>query len=288
MFSLEKYTQILLPRQVKRFGYIVIAYMFIDSMQLFSMENNGRGTKAIGMANTFVAVSDNCWAIDYNPAGLANVSAYQCSVFIVPEQFGLQELKTSALAATIPLSFAALGMQTEKFGFDLYSETEFGIALGKKIDKSISIGLSLKYSRLDIARYGSAGNFSLDGGLIVHVLEDSYIGFSVHNVTQSSIGKTDEKIPQVFNLGACWFPYSHLQVSIEMEKDIRFPTSIKMGIEQIVFAMFAIRAGVANNPDKYSCGIAAIYSIFEFGYAGYSHPDLGWTHQIELSLNLDK
>jgi len=73
-----------------------------------------------------------------------------------------------------------------------------------------------------------------------------------------------------------------------MEKDVRFPASVKMGIEQIVFSAIALQAGVANNPDKYSFGIAARYSIFEFGYAGYSHPDLGWTHQIELSFKLDQ
>jgi hypothetical protein len=72
-----------------------------------------------------------------------------------------------------------------------------------------------------------------------------------------------------------------------MEKDIRYPASIKWGIEQIVFDVLAFQAGVANNPEKYSAGITVKYSFFEFGYAGYSHLDLGWTHQIEISFKLD-
>ena len=107
-------------------------------------------------------------------------------------------------------------------------------------------------------------------------------------MTAATLGRIDEKMPQVYSLGACLSPFHDLQVSIEMEKDIRFPASIKMGIEQIVFGVLAFRAGTANNPDKYSIGIAARYSFFEFGYAGYSHPDLGWTHQIELSFKLNK
>jgi hypothetical protein len=252
------------------------------------MENNGLGTKAIGMANAFTAVSDNCWAINYNPAGLTSVTAFQCSAFIVPDQFGLQELQTTALAAAMPLSFASIGIKVEKFGFDLYSETEFGIALAKKIDRNISAGLYFGYQRLDIARYGTAGSFSIDGGLIAHIIESVNVGFSVHNITDATLGRTGEKMPQVFDLGACWLPFHDFHISIEMEKDIRFPASIKMGIEQIVFSVIALRAGVANNPDKYSAGIAVRYLLFEFGYAGYSHPDLGWTHQIELSLKLDK
>ncbi len=288
MFILEKYTQILLPQQVKRLGCSIIICLSIYHPHLFTMENNGLGTKAIGMANAFVAVSDNCWAINYNPGGLTNVTAFQCSAFTVPEQFGLQELKTTALAIAAPLPFATIGIKAEKFGFDLYSESEFGLALAKEANGNISAGLSCQYYRLDIARYGTAGSFITDGGLIAHVLERVDIGFCVHNVTDATLGRTGEKLPQVFNLGACWSQLHGIQISIEMEKDIRFPANIKMGIEQIVFDVIAIRAGVANNPDKYALGIAARYSFFEFGYAGYSHPDLGWTHQIELSFKLGK
>ena len=187
-----------------------------------------------------------------------------------------------------PLSFAAIGIKAEKFGFELYSETEFGLAFAKKIDRNISVGLCLEYNRVDIARYGTAHSFYIDGGLLAHVLKSVDVGFSVHNITDAAIGRTDEKMPQVFSLGACWYPFHDFQISVEMEKDIRFPASIKMGIEQIIFGVIALRAGAANNPDKYSAGIGVRYSLFEFGYAGYSHPDLGWTNQIELSFILDK
>jgi hypothetical protein len=288
MFMLEKYTQILLTQQAKKYCCAIIACLLIHHPHLLPMDNNGRGTKAIGMANAFVAVSDNCWAINYNPAGLVSVPAFQCSAFIVPEQFGLQELQTTALAAAAPLSFAAIGIHVEKFGFDLYSETELGLALAEKVDRNISAGFSFEYHRLDIARYGTAGSFFIHGGLIAHVLERVNVGFSAHNITAALLGRTGEKIPQVFDLGACWSPFDNLHVSLEMEKDIRFPASIKMGIEQTVFSVVALRAGAANNPDKYSFGIGVRYSLFEFGYAGYSHPDLGWTHQVDLSFTLDK
>src|SRR5664279_1875174 len=96
MFTLGKYTQNLSTQQAKRLCCAMIACLLILHQNLFTMENNGRGTKAIGMANAFAAVSDNCWAIDYNPAGLAGITAIQCSAFIVPDQFGLQELRTTA------------------------------------------------------------------------------------------------------------------------------------------------------------------------------------------------
>ena len=288
MFRLAKYTQILLPQQVKRLGYVIIVCLLINHPQLFTMENNGLGAKAIGMANAFAALSDNCWAINYNPAGLASLTTFQCSAFIVPGQFGLQELQTTALAAARPFSFATIGIKVEKFGFDLYSETEFGLAFAAKIDKNISGGLSLGYHRLDIARYGNAGSYFIDAGMIAQVVNCVHAGFSIHNMTGAVIGRTEEKMPQICALGMSWAPSFGFQISIEMEKDIRFPASIRMGIEQVVFDVIALRVGIANNPDKYSTGIGVRYSVFEFGYAGYSHPDLGWTDQIEISFRFDK
>jgi len=288
MFILEKYSQILLPHQAKRFSFLIIACQLIVHPHLSAMENNGRGAKAVAMANAFTAISDNCWAIDYNPAGLARIAEFQCSAFIVPEQFGLQELRTTAFAAALPFSLAAIGIKAEKFGFDLYSETEFGLAFAAKIDKNISGGLSLGYHRLDIARYGNAGSYFIDAGMIAQVVNCVHAGFSIHNMTGAVIGRTEEKMPQICALGMSWAPSFGFQISIEMEKNIRFPASIRMGIEQVVFDVIALRVGIANNPDKYSTGIGVRYSVFEFGYAGYSHPDLGWTDQIEISFRFDK
>jgi hypothetical protein len=254
---------------------------------LHSLENNGRGTKAIGMANAFVAVSDNLWAVNYNPAGLTQVTGIQCSAFIIPNQFGLPELRTTALAAAVPFSFATFAFKAEKFGFDLYKETEVGMAFALKLDQNISGGLSLNLHRLDIARYGSTQNVLLNGGILAYALKSVKVGFNFNNMMGATVGRLGEKIPQLFALGACWSPLYDLLLSMEMEKDIRYPASIKWGIEQMMFDVLAFHAGVANNPEKYSAGIAVKYSFFEFGYAGYSHLDLGWTHQIEISFKLD-
>jgi hypothetical protein len=287
MYVQKKYSQFLSTQQGKRITSIVIICFLMGYTYLCAMENNGRGVKAIGMANSFVAVSDNLWAINYNPAGLVQITNIQCSAFLVPEQFGLPELRTTAISIAIPLSFATLGFKVEKFGFDLYRETELGMACSASLDQNISIGLSLNYYRLDIERYGDVQKVLFDGGILAHVTHNIRMGFNFSNITRVTIGIKDENIPQVCTLGACWFPLDDLQLSLEMEKDVRYPASIKAGIEKIIFCVLALRAGVANNPDKYSAGIAIRHSRFEFGYAGYSHYDLGWTHQIELSLIID-
>jgi hypothetical protein len=252
------------------------------------MENNGRGTKAIGMANAFTAISDNPWALSYNPAGLARISSIEFSAFLIPEQFGLPELRTTSFAVIFPFSFVTCGLKMEKFGFDLYSECEYSIGTAIPIKRDFSIGISLDYNRLNIANYGSANKLILNAGLIAWLSVDLSLGFSVHNITRASIGKNKDRIPQVINLGICWSFIETLNISLETEKDIRYPLSIKTGIEKILFDIIALRCGVANNPDKFSAGIAINYSHIEFSYAGYYHSDLGWTNQIELSFKFDE
>jgi len=287
MYVHKKYSQFLLPQQGKRIGAVCFFCLLAGISYLHSLENNGRGTKAIGMANAFVAVSDNLWAINYNPAGLTQLTGIQCSAFIIPNQFGLPELRTTAFTAAVPLSFATIALKAEKFGFDLYKETEVGMAFALKLDQNVSGGLTLNLHRLDIARYGTTQNVILDGGILAYALKGVKVGFNFNNIMGATVGAQGEKIPQLFSLGTCWSPFDDLLLSMEMEKDIRFPASVKWGIEQMVFGLIAFHVGVANNPEKYSAGIGVKYSFFEFGYAGYSHLDLGWTHQIEISFKLD-
>jgi hypothetical protein len=283
MLIIKKYTQILLSQQAKRLGGAIIICMLGNHSTLPAMDHNGCGVKAIGMANAFVAVADNCWAVNYNPAGLMNMTELQCSAFILPEQFGLQELKTVAVAAAAPVSFGSIGMTASKFGFDLYSETEITIAIASKMDGHLSVGMSVSYNHLAIARYGTAGSMIICGGFLVHVSERVDAGFNIYNLSSAVRGRTQENLPQVFDAGTCWSPFDALKLSLDIEKDIHFPPSIKAGMEHVFYSIVAIRAGIATNPDKYSWGIGVRCRSFEFGYAGYSHPDLGWTHQIEIS-----
>jgi hypothetical protein len=76
-------------------------------------------------------------------------------------------------------------------------------------------------------------------------------------------------------------------LTTEIEKDIRYNASVKAGIEKVFLNILALRFGIANNPDKYSAGIAFMYAGMECGYAGYSHAELGWTHQIEISFQFN-
>jgi hypothetical protein len=266
-----------------RFAVLVLACCQL----LVAGENNGRGVRAIALGNSFVAIANEPWAIHYNPAGLMQIPSYKGSAFFVPQQFGLDELKTIAVAGVVPTSLATFGLGVEQFGFELYKETTISLAAAMTIDWDISAGITANLHRLSIERYGSRQSLTFDIGLMADATNNLRFGFNAKNITAATIGATKERLPQVIQTGAAYAPLEGFLITVELEKDVRHDLIVKGGIEQILFDMLVLRAGVSNNPDKFSVGMGVKYSGFEFGYAGYSHPFLGWTHHMEVSFTFE-
>ena len=87
-------------------------------------------------------------------------------------------------------------------------------------------------------------------------------------------------------MGVCYEITENSRLAVELEKDLRHPIIKRFGYEQKLLDILSVRLGISDNPDTFSCGLGLRASGFEFSYAGYSHPQLGWTHQVELSVSL--
>ncbi len=249
-------------------------------------ERNGWGTRAIGLANSYVAIADDPWAVCYNPAGLAWVSSFRGAAFFSPAQFGMNELRKVSVGAAMPFAFCTAGIVIEHFGYNLYNETNAALAFGAKVNEWVSLGATTHLHRLAIERYGSSSQFILDAGGIAAVTEDIRAGWCWTNITQASIGIQPEQLPQIFSMGVCYEITGNSRLTAELEKDIRFPIIKKFGYEQQLLDMLSLQLGISDNPDKFSCGFGIRANGFEFSYAGCSHPQLGWTHQVELSVTI--
>ncbi len=250
---------------------------------LYAGENNGRGVKAIALANAFVARADNSWATAYNPAGLAQILTPEISAFFVPQQFGIPELRTVSCSAASSIGAGSVGVLAEQFGFELYKSTEVMVGYGIAVDSSVSVGATVDIQRMAIERYGASTNLTMDVGILGKPRRDISVGVSFRNALAAKLRSNGERLPQYLLLGVSYSPIHNFLLTTEVEKDVAFPLVVKAGVEQRFVDFLSLRCGVANNPDKFSVGLAVRYSSLEFGYAGYSHPDLGWTHQVEIS-----
>lgn len=269
---------------MKGVSFILLALPLLPSLSRLEADDGGRGAKAIALGNAFVAAAENAWSVHYNPAGLAHLPAVHGSAFSVPAQFGLGELRTMAVAAAVPLSFGGVAGTVSRFGFDLYRETHATLGFGTAIDWGVSGGLSVNLFSFSIERYGATRRVTLDAGLLAEASPGILLGFAMKNVTGTTIGASGERLPQILSFGSLFSPASGCSLIIELEKHTRHPFILKAGLEQWLFDVFALRAGVSDNPNRISAGFAARVAGVEFGYAGYSHNQLGWTHIVELSV----
>ena len=78
----------------------------------------------------------------------------------------------------------------------------------------------------------------------------------------------------------------HSRLAADLEKDIRYPIIKKFSYEQQILGVLYTRLGISDNPDRFSFGLGIAAATFEFAHAGYCHPRLGWTRQVELSVSL--
>jgi len=254
---------------------------------LAGFENNGRGARPIALSNAFVAVGNSPWSTVYNPAGLASCHALEGTLFLSPQQFGLNELRTISAAGVIPFSIGSVGIVVGQFGFNLYRETECTVGVGGSIDEDIAVGGAVNVVRISLDRYGSAAICTCDLGALIKVVDGLRIGFDWKNVTAAKIAGTGETLPQLLATGLCYDLSPDSRLTMELEKDIRFPFSLKMGLEHSFLQVLSLRVGMCSNPDKISCGLGLRIAACELSYAGYSHSQLGWTHQIEISFKMD-
>ncbi|MCX6141759.1 MAG: hypothetical protein NTZ35_00925 [Ignavibacteriales bacterium] len=249
-------------------------------------EKNGRGARAIGLANAYVAIADDPWAVYYNPAGLAWISSFQGAVFFSPAQFGMSELRTVCAGTTLPMSFCTGDLVIDQFGYELYRETSVALGFGMSVNEWIALGAATHINRVAIEGYGASSRVVFDVGGIASITENVRLGWCWKNVTQTSVGVQSEQLPQIMSMGVCYEITEYSRLTVELEKDIRYPVIKKFGYEQQLFDVLSVRLGISDNPDKFSCGVGVRALGCEFSYAGYSHQQLGWTHQIEVSVSL--
>ncbi|MCX6135838.1 MAG: hypothetical protein NTU47_18700 [Ignavibacteriales bacterium] len=262
---------------------VIFLLVFFPWLVCSGFQNSGRGARPNALANAFVAVGNSPWSSEYNPAGLVTCPEAELAVFMNPQQFGLKELRTISVAGVVPLHLASLGIVAGQFGFDLYRETTCTLAIGKAVDDGIAVGGAINVIRISVERYGVVTASSCDAGALVDVAEGLRIGFEWKNVSGSKIGASGEALPQVQDVGICYTFGESSLLAVGLEKDIRFPFELKVGYEQELLHALTMRFGMSSNPEKISVGLGVHFGGIEFSYAGLSHPQLGWTHQVEIS-----
>jgi hypothetical protein len=265
--------------------FIIVLFFVLFRVSYAQFELIDIGAKPISMGGAFTSLANNSNAVYYNPAGISQLPFREVSIFYSPAPFGLKELANGSINYVEPTKFGAFGLSAKTYGFELYKELTITATYSNNYKKKIFYGANVNFYNLKIQNYGSASTFGIDIGGLAYLTDFLRWGFAAFNLNRSKIGTQDDKLPQVYRTGISIQPRNELNFVLDVEKDTRYTTSVKAGVEYSLYDMIDLRAGIGTEPTRFSGGVGLYYSIFEIDYGFYNHQDLGLTHQGTITIN---
>ena len=242
------------------------------------------GARMSALATSVSAIPDDPWQIFGNPA-MVPVDETTFSLYS-RRNYNLAELTDYAGSFTWNHDNLTLGAGANTFGYDLYRQTRF-LAVGMRRFKFFRIGVRVTYTRISLAPpYGSAGQFGIDAGIGLRALPHLWLGAIATNLNNPKLGKVHESLPQSLDMGLSWTPATEVLLTTGIHKDIRFPVSVRSGIEWYPVSVFALRVGVTTQPTTYTLGSGINLSRITVNIVAQHHQWLGWSPGIDVGVNL--
>ncbi len=179
---------------------------------------------------------------------------------------------------------AAVGISM--FGDELYNESIWSIATGRRITARMDIGGVLNYYTLVIKGYGHSSSIGLNIGWRFK-LEDQLVWFgSLNNFNGATIGRTNDPLPQVLSTGLWYSPQEELNCVIEWTQDTIYESRIKFSGQFLILPWFGVYVGYASVPGQFTGGLNIDYKYTKIFYAFTTHPHLAVSHWLGLGLSI--
>jgi len=258
------------------------------SFSILSFGQINPGARQVALAHSDFTYSTDVFQLFNNPAGLALTKIREVGLFYSPAPFDIKEMSTAFAAYCEPTVYGTFGAGFSIYGFNLYKETQFAIGYGKKILNNFFIGGTAIYKNLAIKNYGTKGTLILNVGSIANLNEQVGFGFSVQNLTRSTLSDESGQLPTVFWGGVHLNVVKEFTFSAGLSKEVGYETSLRIGAEYLMLDFIRLRFGAHNEPNIFSGGFGIVYQFLQVDYAASSHPDLGLTHQFGLILRFTK
>lgn len=243
--------------------------------------------RASGMGNAAVTLNDE-WAVFNNIGGLAWIEK-PSALTSFDNRFSMAGFSTVTAGLVMPTKFGmAGGLTISQFGSDAYRETNFSVGISHKIS-NVSIGLRANYFQLAIEGLGMRRMMTFEFGGVMKLTETLWLGAHIYNFNQAKIADfQDERLPVVMKAGLSYRPTEKLVMSIETEKDISFPQTIKAGLEYKILPSLALRTGISTKPFVSSYGFSFTFYAFDVVYSFNTHPQLQPSHHLALAYRFRK
>ncbi len=245
------------------------------------------GARAVALSNATTALDMDPWG-HTNPASWGAVPT-RTLAFFTSQAFGLSALRLGAIHALQPTRFGTLALGLRTFGYTAYRESHLNLGYARAVhlgtSRDLFVGVRLRYYRIQIDGYGSGGAVGLTAGWLVSVLPTLYAGAQATNFNVPRIAGR-EALERTFSIGLNYVPNPQFRLLMDGFKEIRFPLSIRAGLEISPVEALALRAGLTSAPSRITTGLGVRLGLLQADVAAEYHEVLGWSPAFSVHLLL--
>lgn len=243
------------------------------------------GARANGMGYASAALFDT-WSLFNNPASTAKLESIAAGFTYDLHPTPIGANRTAAVIAVPAQPIGVIAGGAYRFGDDLYNEHVISVGFASKFGLA-SLGAQLNYIQYAAEGFGSKGVASISLGGIAELTPQLSIGAYIVNLNQPEISG-EEKLPTMLVAGLGFKPTEKLFVAAEIEKDLDFDPTWKMGIEYAFHKKFIARTGYNVRPNKGFFGLGLKTKKFTLDYTIQYNVPLGLSHQASVGYQFNK
>jgi tetratricopeptide (TPR) repeat protein len=223
---------------VSKLALALLALVLAAAPSLAAFDDLGAGARAPGMGNAFTALSDDAYAIYYNPAGLTQLERPQFSASYAQLYTGLNDgssLGTSQIVYAHPLKYGregALGLGWQRFSLSsLYSEQTLHLSYGRGVwegddGSRLLAGASLKYLQHSFSSTPEASNSCSGGNCVANGADPVLSGSRSKGTPDADLGLI-YRFPRYFQAGLM---VEHLlRPNVAFSGEDKLPTNVHLG-----------------------------------------------------------
>jgi hypothetical protein len=243
----------------------------------------GARSAALGYAST--TLTDE-WSLSNNIGGLAKVKETSMAFAFEAKPALPGSSRMAASFSSSLKKIGALGIGLFKFGDKLYSEqilttgysNQFGIA---------SLGIKLDYIQYRTEGFGTKSAVSVSFGGIAEITNQLSIGAYIQNLNQPKL-TNGERVPVRLAAGLNFKPTEQILLVTEIEKDLAYDPTVKIGMEYAFHKKVFGRTGFNLNPEAAFFGLGFKGWRLRFDYSIQYTSNLNFAHQASASYRIDK
>ncbi len=245
------------------------------------------GPRALGTGSSGLLHADY-WSIHNNVGALGWVEKTGASVCF-ENRYNLQAFNQMAFgSALVTQKIGTFGFGASRFGSDLFNQTRASLGWGKAFGLA-SVGLEGQWYQVSASEFPSRNYFLLNFGGLAKLTPKIHFGASISNILQTKASEfQDERIPTIARAGISFLPNSKVKLLAEVQKDLDLKAIYKVGIEYELVEKLWLRTGFSSQIQQASGGLGFEWRNLVLDYAIASHPQLGWTNSIGISIKLKK